>query len=401
MISKVQSLRFCALGAVLLSLVGTAVAQNTEFGTGALTSNTSGTYNSAFGFFALHSNTLGSQNTAGGALALLNNTVGSWNTAIGLYALVSNTVGFENTALGGDALGANNTGFQNTATGTFSLSSNTAGTYNTADGYAALTSNESDGNTASGAYALQSTTSGFNNTAIGEFALTNNTTSNSNIAIGGFAGSNIFAGERNIEIGTSSPTDESGVIRIGTEGLQTSAYIAGISSTMVTGTAVEVASNGQLGIAPSSARYKRDIRDMGNASAGLMKLRPVSFRYKDDPASTLQYGLVAEEVQRVYPQLVTRGNDGKAQSVRYLEFTALLLNELQRQSDELTTQGRQMRELAKQLDAKNQRVVVQQREIDALEHSAATIKLLAERLSSVEREINQADPRRLGLVAKR
>ena len=85
----------------------------------------------------------------------------------------------------------------------------------------------------------------------------------------------------------------------------------------------------------SSARYKRDIRNLGNASAGLMKLRPVTFRYKNDPTGTLEYGLVAEEVQRVYPNLVTYASDGKLQSVRYLEFTALLLNELQKQDRDI------------------------------------------------------------------
>ena len=237
--------------------------------------------------------------------------------------------------------------------------------------------------------------------AIGDFALTNNTTGSENIVIGSIAGSNIIAGDENIEIGTSGPTDESGTIRIGTQTLQTATYIAGISTAGVTGTAVEVASNGQLGIALSSARYKHDIRDMGNASAGLMKLRPVSFRYKNDPSNTLQYGLVAEEVERVYPELVTRDNDGKVQSVRYLEFTALLLHELQRQSAELTREGKQARELAKQLDARNQQLAAQQREIQALEHNAASINALAERLRVLEHQINQTDPRQIGLVAKR
>ena len=124
--------------------------------------------------------------------------------------------------------------------------------------------------------------------------------------------------------------DESGTIRIGTQDTQKATYIAGISRTTVTGADVVVSSTGQLGVATSSARYKRDIRDIGGASARLMRLRPVSFRYKNDPSGTLQYGLVAEEVERVYPELVTRGTDGKLQSVRYLEFTALLLNELQK-----------------------------------------------------------------------
>ena len=121
------------------------------------------------------------------------------------------------------------------------------------------------------------------------------------------AGTNIVAGSNNIEIGGAGTSDESNTIRIGTNGTQNRTFIAGISGTPVPGADVTVDGNGQLGVLPSSARYKRDIRDMGGASAGLMKLRPVSFRYKNDPSDTLQYRLVAEEVARVYPELVTRG----------------------------------------------------------------------------------------------
>src|SRR5581483_6342272 len=129
----------------------------------------------------------------------------------------------------------------------------------------------------------------------------------------------------NIDIGNGNDNlprfrDESNTIRIGIPTKHTATYIAGIGTAQVIGNVVEVNGKGQLGIAMSSARYKRDIHNMGGASAGLMKLRPVSFRYKDDPDGTLEYGLVAEEVQRVYPTLVTYSADGKLQSVRYLEF---------------------------------------------------------------------------------
>jgi hypothetical protein len=123
-------------------------------------------------------------------------------------------------------------------------------------------------------------------------------------------------------------------------------------------------SSGQLGIATSSARYKRDIRDMGAASAGLMKLRPVTSRYKDDPSGALEYGLVAEEVRWVYPNLITHGPDGELQSVRYLEFTALLLNKLQKQAT---------------------KIAVQQREIDALKQEDVSINVLSERLTGANR----------------
>ena len=173
------------------------------------------------------------------------------------------------------------------------------------------------------------------------------------------AGTNIVAGSNNIEIGGVGPSDESNTIRIGFQGTQKKTFIAGISGTPVLGADVTVDGSGQLGVLPSSARYKRDIHDMGAASTGLMKLRPVSFRYKDDPSDTLQYGLVAEEVARVYPELVVHGTDGKVQSVRYLELTALLVNELQKQAKET-------QELAQRLETKDQQLAAQQRKIDAL-----------------------------------
>jgi hypothetical protein len=345
--------------------VGTTAAQNTAFGTGALPNNT-GTYNSAFGFFSLFNNTSGSQNTAIGALALLNNSIGSFNTAMGLYALVSNTGGFQNTAIGGETLASNGTGFENTATGFFALQRNDIGVQNTASGNEALFSN----------------TSGSGNVATGDFAVGLNTTGGQNIAIGDFAGENILSGSGNIDIGTSGPIDESGVIRIGS--LQDATFVAGIATTNVLGTPVEVASNGQLGITASSARYKRDIRDLGSASSSVMKLRPVSFRYKDDPTGTLQYGLVAEEVQRVYPELVTTGHDGKVQSVRYLEFTALLLNELQKQA-------KQTRELAQQLKNKDRQLASQQRELEELKRATRSISSLSERLAVLEQQSRMAN----------
>jgi Chaperone of endosialidase len=318
-------------GALLLSaLVGaaTAVAQNTAFGTGALASNTTGTNDSAFGFNALFSNTSGSFNTAGGSSALFNNTAGSSNTASGREALLSNTTGGDNTASGFEA-----------------LSSSTKGGANTASGFNALISN---------------------------------TKARLNIGLGFNAGSNIVAGSNNIDIGGAGIADESNTIRIGTNGTQKKTVIAGISGTPVLGADVTVNGNGQLGVLPSSARYKRDIHDMGGASASLMKLRPVTFRYKNDSSGTLQYGLVAEEVAHVYPELVTRGTDGKLQSVRYLELTSLLLNELQRQArenKELSRENRELRSEVAQVRAEQgrERTSFDER-VSALERSAQASK---------------------------
>ena len=296
--------------------LGAPAGHNTACGDNALTNNQTGHDNSAFGFSALFNNTKGSNNTAVGSNALLNNTAtaelsGTGNTAVGSFALQSNTVGNGNTASGDGALFKNTTGSSNSASGDEALFNNTTGGDNTASGIQALVAN----------------TTGTKNTASGGFALFNNTTGSSNIGLGLNAGSNIVAGNNNIEIGASGAADESSTIRFGTNGMQKKTYIAGISGIPVTDNldVVVVNTAGQLGILSSSARYKRDIRDMGGASADLMKLRPVSFRYKSDPSGTLQYGLVAEQVARVYPELVTRGTDGKVQSVRYLELTALLL----------------------------------------------------------------------------
>jgi len=99
----------------------------------------------------------------------------------------------------------------------------------------------------------------------------------------------------------------------------------------------------------SSARFKRDIRDMGEASDRLMKLRPVTFRYKDDRSGSPQYGLVAEEVEPVYPELVTHGADGKVETVRYSMLTSMLLNELQKQTRENERQAGELRDMRKRL----------------------------------------------------
>src|SRR5208337_1170571 len=129
------------------------------------------------------------------------------------------------------------------------------------------------------------------------------------------------------------------------------AFIAGISGASVTGAGVEVnSSTGKLGIVMSSARYKRDIRDMGDKSSALLKLRPVSFRYNSDPANTLQYGLVAEEVAKIYPELVVYGPDGKVMTVRYSMLSAMLLNELQKQAVEVRKQTRENQRQAEQIE---------------------------------------------------
>jgi hypothetical protein len=366
--------------------------ENTAIGANALAANSSGNDNTATGYNALVQNT-GSDNTATGSKALPNNTTGLSNTASGFEALESNTTGGSNTATGSTALQSNTEGGLNTATGVGALSSNTTGNLNTATGGGALFFNTTGmQNTASGVDALLSNITGSNNTASGRNALQLNTTGSFNVVLGEAAGNNIVAGDNDIDIGAGSggTSDESKTIRIGVQGTQTATFIAGISGNTQTGASgdvVEISSDGQLGIRKSAARYKRDIHDMGSASSGLMKLRPVTFRYKNDPSGTLQYGLIAEEVARVYPQLVTRGSDGKLESVHYLDFTALLLNELQKQERDTR--------------AKDQQLAQQQREIDALKQQNASINALSERLAALERLVPVANGDRLRSLASK
>ena len=264
------------------------------------------------------SNTTGIRNTATGALALQNNTTGSRNTATGVQALLNNTTGAANTATGSAALQMNLTGQGNTAAGAAALRNTTSGRENTAMGNAALFQN-----------------TGNNNTAAGSQALLMSTTGSNNIAIGFAAGLNVTTGSNNIHIGNQGLPADTALIRIGTEGTQTATFIAGISGVPVTGVPVMVDGNGQLGVdAASSRRVKDDIRDMDDASAGLGKLRPVTFRYKAEPATgprPIEYGLIAEEVAEIYPELVVLDKDGQPAGVRYHVLPAMLLNELQRQ----------------------------------------------------------------------
>lgn len=295
---------------------GSNGGDSTAFGFGALQNNTTAVRNTACGAFALGTNTTGSRNTATGEAALLVNSTGSNNTASGNEALYFNAIGSNNTAAGYRAL-FNNASDDNTATGVSALQANTNGTYNSAYGTSALYSNTTgNDNTASGDQALWNNTAGSGNTAVGTNSMLASKGSN-NTALGYRAGWSITTGNNKIEIGNSGTAADANHIRIGAQGTQTVTYVAGVAGVNVTGgTEVVVNSSGKLGVVLSSARYKHDITDVGARSDGLMKLRPVTFRYNNDPAGTLQYGLVAEEVAKVYPELVVYGPDGKPMTVR-------------------------------------------------------------------------------------
>ena len=280
---------------------------NTAEGDDALFSLTTGTGNTASGFHALFNNTTGTQNTANGAEAMFSNSTGTFNTAIGVIALNDNTSGSRNTATGQQALLSNTTGSRNTASGFAALELNVTGDHNAAFGWTALFFNDSGG---------------------------------LNIALGDAAGERLTSGDNNIDIGNIGMTAEANTIRIGTEvfttddfGLNhpahTATYIAGISGTAVSGAPVIVTASGQLGVAASSARFKDDILPMNRASEGILALKPVTFHYKReiDAKGTHQFGLLAEDVEKVNPDLVVRDAEGKAYTVRYDAVNAMLLNE--------------------------------------------------------------------------
>ena len=317
---------------------------NTAIGVEALLSNTTGSENTANGYQALLSNTDGFENTAIGVGALQFNTSGSSNTATGWFALLQNTTGAGNTATGWDALSGNQTGDFNTAAGGFALSSN-IGNNNTANGFIALQGNiTGSNNTASGLGALFSNTTGDFNTAVGVDALRHNKHGNNNIALGAEAGSDLNRSD-NIAIGSRGMTDESNTIRIGTAGTHISAFIAGISgATVPTGVAVVVDADGHLGTIVSSARFKEAIKPMDKASEAVLALQPVTFRYKKelDPEGIPQFGLVAEEVEKVDPDLVARDEKGKPYTVRYEAVNAMLLNEFLKARRQIDSQQKQI-----------------------------------------------------------
>jgi hypothetical protein len=237
-----------------------------------------------------------------------------------------------NTFLGDDALISNTTGFGNTANGFKALQSNTTGVSNTANGADSLLNN----------------TIGNNNTANGAQALISNTTGRFNIALGFQAGQNLTTGDFNIDIGNGGVAAEANTIRIGTLGTQTAIYLAGImGKTVPHSTPVFVNADGQLGTVMSSARFKDEIKPMDKASEAILALKPVSFRYKKeiDPDSTPQFGLVAEQVEKVNPDLVVCDADGKPYTVRYDAVNAMLLNEFLKEHQTVQELKKQVAEL--------------------------------------------------------
>jgi Chaperone of endosialidase len=366
--------------------------QNTAEGEQALLSLTTGLWNTALGFQALKSDTTGYSNTATGGRALFSNTAGIQNTANGAFALFANTLGSGNSAFGFTALTSNTTGGVNTATGYFALTSNTTGGANTANGFATLGSNTTGNfNTANGAEALEDNTTGFENTANGANALGDNTIGRLNTAIGSGALRWSITGNRNTAIGAgalSSGFNENGndnialgfeagifvgtanhVICIGSPGahdVSNSCFIGNIrGKTTENPDAIPVLidSDGQLGTRSSSRQYKTDIKPMDKASESILALKPVSFHYKVHKDTTPQFGLIAEEVAQVNPDLVIYDADGKPYTVRYDAVNAMVLNEFLKEHRKNEEQEATIAKQRKDFDAT---LAQQQKQIHAL-----------------------------------
>ena len=429
----------------------------TGTGNSELISITTGSYNTADGFDALKDDRIGSYNTATGYEALLDNTGGNDNTATGrsalehndanfstadgYEALYSNTTGTSNVAVGYQALYSNFFGYNNTAIGVQALYSGQDGDYNTACGYQALeyNANGSSGNCAFGAQTMQNCTqnggyntgvgssalyggsnatfeyetalgnealvsdqSGNDNVAAGAFALESNTSGYSNTAIGFGSGTNVASGTNDIYIGAqvNGTSDESNVIRIGNPAVTGSnggiTCIGGIWGAQLAGeqgTEVYIDATGHLGTKQSSRQFKKDIAPMDKASDILLKLKPVTFRYKSDPTASPQFGLVAEEVEKVDPDLVVRDAKGEIFSVRYDAVNAMLLNEFLKEHKCVEEQGRQFvaqqKDFQTALAAQQQVSARQQQEIKEL---TAALKEQSSQLRKVSAEVEAARP---------
>jgi hypothetical protein len=344
-------------------------------------------------------------NTAEGFNALFHLTSGIYNTAIGFDALFYSTTGRYNTANGASALAFNTTGSYNTANGNQALFSNTSGIYNTATGFQALLHNTTGSSDTATVFGALFKNTGGNNTANGADALFNNTTGHNNIGLGVNAGFNLTTGNFNIDIGNLGVAGQSSTIRIGTVGTHTNTFIAGIHGvTVASAVGVIVDANGHLGTVTSSARFKEAIKPMDKASEAILALKPVTFRYKHelDPEGIPQFGLVAEQVEKVNPDLVVRDAAGQVNTVRYEAVNAMLLNEflkehrkVQEQEATITqvksTVVKQESTIAQQQKDFQSTLAQQQKEIKAL---TASLKEQAAQIQKVsaQLEVSKAAP---------
>jgi hypothetical protein len=401
----------CALAASISRAVspppdGGYPNQTTAEGEDALFSLTTGIGNTAMGYHALYLNTNTSNNTAIGASALASNMLGYYNTAVGAEALAASGQASNNTAIGYAALstanryadtdnvavgyramgsaisygcvaiGSNalnlNTGQLNVAIGNLTLAVNTTGENNTAIGWHSLPNNQTGNlNTVAGLETMFYNQSGSNNVALGYFALGDNVSGSNNIALGTDAGINT-TGSNNIAIGNSGVAEDTGVIRIGTSNTHHATVIAGIfNATLAQGMPVVINREGRLGVTTSSSRFKDEIKPMDHSSESILSLHPVTFRYKHDldPDGIPQFGLVAEQAEKVNPDLVARDEAGKPYTVRYEAVNAMLLNEFLKEHRKVEEQSAAIKRLestVSQQETLKSKVAQQQKAIQAL-----------------------------------
>jgi hypothetical protein len=368
---------------------------NTSVGAGTLLANTAD-QNTATGVAALLSNTTGAKNTANGALALLSNIDGFLNSACGAFALFSNSSGADNTADGAFALFANVLGSSNTAIGMSALHSNSSGSQNTAVGVGALENNTGDNNVAIGNESLSTNSAGHDNTACGRFALAINNTGNSNTADGSFALSRNTSGSNNTAVGYNAGSNVStanNVICVGIAGqnVSDSFYVGNVFQTDIDADnlPVRIDVTGRLGTQSSSRRFKEDIQPMDRASDAILKLKPVTFHYKNDARHNPQFGLIAEQVAEIDPTLVAFDQERKPYTVRYDQVNAMLLNEFLKEHHKVQELEKGMAALTVQL--KEQSVQIQKISAHVTIHGSTT---------KTEIVAGVADPARSGTEEK-
>ena len=331
---------------------------NTASGHNALHKNTTGNHNTASGYAALRSNTAGYANTASGFEALRFNTTGDYNTASGHNALHKNTTGNHNTASGYEALHKNTTGNNNTASGLYALSYNTTGNNNTASGYKALYFNKGKENTAIGASALEKNNTGYWNAAVGYHALWKNTSGKYNTGLGTAALRNNTTGTENTGIGfrAGAKNNGSGNIFIGHEAGYNNRY-RNVSNKLLIANGKQSANllisgdffthevniNGDLHASGnltqnSDERLKKDIQPLTHALDAILQLQGKTYRWKEDTtfANKQDIGLVAQDVEKVFPELVAENEQGY-KGIAYSKLTAVLIEAIKEQQNQITT----------------------------------------------------------------
>jgi uncharacterized coiled-coil protein SlyX len=394
-----------ALGVNALDSVNPALGiNNTAVGFNALTDNTNGFYNVAIGSGALQNNTTGQFNMAIGAEALSQNNA-NFNLAIGFRVLFMNTTGNHLTGVGAAAMRNNTIAGFNTAIGADALRENTTSTFNAVVGDGALTSFNgtaaTDGaNTALGSIALNALTSGQENVAVGRRALQFATSGSNNTIVGWRAGDGLTTGDDNTFLGSQAGANEgpdvSNVVCLGSRGdtnggesTPNRTYIGNIVGVSTGGPApsvpVIIDQDGQLGTVVSSRRFKEDITPMDQASEAILKLKPVTFHYKNRDVKndkTPQFGLIAEDVEQVNRDLVVYGKDGKLWTVRYDAVDVMLLNEFLKEHKKVEEQQASIADL-------KSTVALQQKGMQVL---TAQLKEQAAQIQKVSAQLEASKP---------